>query len=72
VGIGGSETAMPKGSKGIKRAKVVVVIGAPLPATEAEGAKARRAAVRSQTALLHERVQELFDDAQRRAGTPNP
>lgn len=72
VGIGGSEKAMPKGAKGIRRTKVVVVIGAPLPATEAEGAKARRAAVRSQTALLHERVQELFDDAQRRAGTPNP
>ncbi len=71
VGIGGSETAMPKGAKFIRPRKVVVVVGAPLPAPETDGAKARRAAVRAQTALLRERVQALFDEAQRRAGTPN-
>lgn len=71
VGIGGSEAAMPKGAKWIRPKKVVVVVGEPLPAPETEGAKARRAAVRTQTAALKERVQALFDDAQRRAGTPN-
>lgn len=71
VGIGGSEAAMPKGAKGIKRVKVHVVVGEPLPAPQVDGARARRAAIREQTALLHERVQELFDEAQRRAGTPN-
>lgn len=72
VGIGGSETAMPKGAKWIRPKKVVVVVGAPLEAPVTEGAKARRAAVRTQTALLKEQVQALFDEAQRRAGTPNP
>lgn len=71
VGIGGSERAMPKGAKGIRRVKVVVVVGPPLEASEATGAKARRAALRARTAELHQRVQELFDEAQDRAGTPN-
>ncbi len=71
VGIGGTERAMPKGAKGIRPVKVHVVIGAPLEAPQVEGAKARRAAVKAQTALLHERVQELFDDAQARTGRPN-
>lgn len=71
VGIGGSEAAMPKGARLIRPRKVVVVVGEPLPAAAAEGAKARRAAVRGQTALLKERLQALFDEAQRRAGTPN-
>ena len=71
VGIGGSEAAMPKGSKGIKRQKVRVVVGEPLEAIETEGSKARRAAVKARTAELHEVVQDLFDQAQREAGTPN-
>ncbi len=71
VGIGGSQRAMPKGARMVRPRKVVVVIGEPIEAVEIEGAKARRAAVRSQTALLHERLQVLFDEAQKRAGTPN-
>lgn len=71
VGIGGSERAMPKGAKYIRPAKVVVVVGAPLEAAVTEGSKARRAAVRSQTAELHRRLQPLYDEAQKRAGTPN-
>lgn len=72
VGIGGSETAMPKGAKFIKRQKVRVVIGPPLLAGEAQGSKARRTAVRARTAELHTVIQDLFDQAQREAGTPNP
>ena len=71
VGIGGSERAMPKGAKYIRPSKVVVVVGAPLEAAVTEGAKARRAAIRSQTAELHRRLQPLYDEAQKRAGTPN-
>jgi hypothetical protein len=33
---------------------------------------ARRSAVRQQSATLHEVLQQLFDEAQRSAGTPNP
>ena len=71
VGIGGSETAMPKGAKWIRPAKVVIVVGEPMEAPEVEGAKARRAAVKTQTATLYDEVQRLFDEAQERAGTPN-
>lgn len=71
VGIGGSETAMPKGAKFIRPHKVVVVVGHPLPAAVAEGSKARRAAIRARTAELYDEVQALFDEAQRDAGTPN-
>lgn len=72
VGIGGSEAAMPKGARFIRPKKVVVVVGEALDAPATEGGRARRTAVRTQTAALKERVQALFDDAQRRAGTPNP
>lgn len=71
VGIGGSEAAMPKGAKVIKPRKVRLVIGPPLVAPEADGPKARRAAVKARTAELHTVIQDLFDQAQRAAGTPN-
>ena len=71
VGIGGSETAMPKGAKFIKPQKVRLVIGAPLPAPEADGPKAKRASIKARTAELHTVIQELFDQAQVAAGTPN-
>lgn len=72
VGIGGSEAAMPKGSKVIKPKKVAVVVGEALAAPETDGPKARRAAVHARTAELHEVLQDLFDEAQRVAGSPNP
>lgn len=71
VGIGGSEAAMPKGAKFIKPHKVTVVVGPALPFEEHEGSKAKRAAIRARTAELHTVLQGLFDEAQRRAGTPN-
>ncbi len=71
VGIGGSARAMPKGRRLIRPAKVVVLIGAPIEAPTIDGARARRAAVRTQTTELHRRLQLLFDEAQKRAGTPN-
>ena len=71
VGIGGSEAAMPKGAKFIKPHKVCLVVGPPLVAPDVEGSKARRTAIRARTTELHAVVQDLFDQAQRDAGTPN-
>jgi 1-acyl-sn-glycerol-3-phosphate acyltransferase len=71
VGIGGSEGAMPKGSKIPKPRKVTVIVGPALRFEEAEGAKAKRAAIRARTAEIREVVQGLFDRAQTAAGTPN-
>lgn len=64
MGIGGSEAAMPKGSKGIKRVPIHIVIGDPLPAPVVAGAKAKRAAIRDRTAELHTVLQRLFDEAE--------
>lgn len=71
VGIGGSEAAMPKGAKMIRPHRVRLVVGEPLAAPEVEGSKARRHAIRDRTAELHDVIQELFDQAQADAGTPN-
>ncbi|MCU1351382.1 MAG: putative acyltransferase [Acidimicrobiales bacterium] len=71
VGIGGSEAAMPKGSKVPKPHRVTVVVGEPLLAPQAEGAKAARSALRAQTVTLKAAIQQLFDQAQIEAGTPN-
>ncbi len=72
VGIGGSESVMPKGSKILRPHKVTVVIGEPLTAPIVQGAKARRSSIKPQTARLSEAIQGLFDRAQELAGTPNP
>ncbi len=71
VGIGGSEGAMPKGSKVPKPRKITVVVGPPLEPSDAVGPKAKRAAIRDRTAEIRTVVQDLFDRAQRSAGTPN-
>jgi 1-acyl-sn-glycerol-3-phosphate acyltransferase len=72
VGIGGSETAMPKGAKFIKPHKVVLVVGEPLaPPPKGESGRVPRSAVRDQTLHLHTVLQDLFDEAQQLAGTPN-
>jgi 1-acyl-sn-glycerol-3-phosphate acyltransferase len=69
VGIGGSERAMGKGARMIRPSKVYVVIGAPLRADVAAGAQATsRRAVKELSDRLHERLQELFDEAQIKAG----
>lgn len=71
VGIGGSEAAMPKGSKFIRPRRIALVVGEPLPPPASEGGRARRSAIRAQTAKLGDDIQLLFDEAQRQAGTPN-
>lgn len=68
VGIGGSEKAMPKGSKFIRPAKLAIVVGPPIDAPETtEGGRASRRAVKTLTDRLRGEVQKVFDDAQSRA-----
>ncbi len=71
VGIGGSEGVMPKGSRMIRPRKCVVVVGEPFTATVDEAGRVPRSAVREVTERLSVELQRLYDDAQRRAGTPN-
>ena len=67
VGIGGSEAAMPKGSKLLRPVKVHVLVGEPLyPAPPGPSGRAPRSAVHDLTKQLAERLQELFDRAQAR------
>jgi 1-acyl-sn-glycerol-3-phosphate acyltransferase len=72
IGLGGTERAMPKGKKFIRPVKMVVVIGEPItPPPKKESGRVSRNGVREMTATLGERIQDLFDEAQLRAGTPN-
>ena len=64
VGIGGSEWAMPKGSKRILPVKVAIVVGEPIPVpARTEGSRVSRRAVAELTDTLAERLQVLFDEA---------
>ena len=69
VGIGGSEAAMPKGSKFIHPAKLVLIVGQPLdpPGPRESGGTSRRA-VKELTDQLRGELQKLFDEAETRAG----
>lgn len=66
VGIGGSERAMPKGTKMIYPRKMHVIVGAPLTMPVTDSPKEQRAAARHLTTELHEELQRLFDAAQAR------
>jgi 1-acyl-sn-glycerol-3-phosphate acyltransferase len=70
VGIGGSETVMPKGAKFLKRSPLVMIVGDPIPAPErTEAGRVPRTAVRDLTVALQAELQKLFDEAQARAGS---
>jgi 1-acyl-sn-glycerol-3-phosphate acyltransferase len=68
VGIGGSDKAMPVGSKLIRPHKIVLVAGEPIfpPAGDGSG-RVRRRVVREMTERLQSAVQALYDDARRLA-----
>lgn len=69
VGIGGSERAMPKGSKMLRPVKVHMVIGEPIhPGTVGSSGRASRKAVRQLSERLRQELQRLFDEAQAKAG----
>lgn len=67
VGIGGSERAMPKGSKLLRPVKVHAVVGRPIQAEGAGRARASRREVHALTERLHKELQALFDEAQAKA-----
>lgn len=67
VGIAGSEAAMPKGSKTIRPVRVHIVVGEPLyPAPPGPSGRPPRSAVHHLSEELAKRLQDLFDEAQRR------
>jgi 1-acyl-sn-glycerol-3-phosphate acyltransferase len=69
VGIGGSEAAMPKGSKLLRPARIRVVVGRPIEAERREGrARASRSDVARLSERLHAVLQSLYDEASARAG----
>jgi 1-acyl-sn-glycerol-3-phosphate acyltransferase len=73
MGIGGSEAMMPKGAKLPRFTKLVLVVGDPIPPpVPTDGGRVPRSGVATMTAELRTALQDLFDDAQVRAGRPNP
>ncbi|MCU0310355.1 MAG: 1-acyl-sn-glycerol-3-phosphate acyltransferase [Acidimicrobiales bacterium] len=71
VGLGGTERAMPKGARIPRPVKVVMVVGAPIPAPATEGGRVPRRVVRELSTQLGDAIQPLFDEAQALAGCPN-
>ena len=67
VGIGGSERVMPKGSKFVRPKKVVLIVGKPIVPPPIDGRVPRRV-VSELTSQLHVSLQQLFDEADRKAG----
>jgi len=72
VGLGGSERALRKGARFPVPAKMVLVVGQPIP-PPASGPNGRvpRRAVRELTDRLSSEIQVLFDEAQALSGHPN-
>jgi len=70
VGLGGTEAAMPKGSKFVHPVRMTIVIGPPLVPPPSDGRTSRKA-IKALTAELADQIQVLFDEAQELAGRPN-
>lgn len=68
VGIGGSEAAMPRGSKFVRPVKIRVVVGPPLPVPAAADKRVSRRAVHEVSEHLGTELQRLFDEAREKAG----
>jgi 1-acyl-sn-glycerol-3-phosphate acyltransferase len=69
VGVGGSDKAMPVGSKLIRPHRIVLVVGEPIVPPSGDGTgRVRRRVVRDLTERLLVSVQALYDEARRRAG----
>jgi 1-acyl-sn-glycerol-3-phosphate acyltransferase len=67
VGIGGSERAMPKGSRMIRPVRIAIVVGKPIaPPAAGDSGRVPRRAVREATEHLYTEIQRLFDQAQTR------
>ena len=72
VGIGGSERVLGKGMKFMYPRKIVVVIGDPIHPPSTVNGRTPRAEVKAVSQQLHQRLQTLFDEAERRAGYVAP
>ncbi len=72
VGIGGSERVLGKGMKFMYPRKLVVLIGEPIRPAVAVNGRMPRAEVKEVSTQLHDRLQDLFDAAQRRCGQDVP
>ena len=73
VAIGGSEAAMPKGSRFVYPRKLVFIIGTPIPPPEpGPSGRVSRKTIRDETESLRLTMQRLFDNAMEKVGTPNP
>jgi len=74
VGIGGSERAMPRGALVPRFRKVRFIFGEPIPPpAPVDGRRTVTSAQRAEaSAELRETLQQLFDEAQVWAGSPNP
>ncbi len=70
VGIGGAERAMPKGSRFIRPAKIVLVVGRPIQPPARGSRRVKRSEVTALTEQLRRRLQGLHDQAQLAAGVP--
>ena len=70
VGIGGSEAAMPKGSKLLRPVKIVVTVGEPIDVRLTAEGRVPRSAIRETTERLRGEIQRLYDEAQELAGAP--
>ncbi|MEZ5379710.1 MAG: lysophospholipid acyltransferase family protein [Acidimicrobiales bacterium] len=69
VGIGGAERALPIGGRIIRPRKCTIVIGKPImPPERVAGERVKRSTVKAISQQLHDSLQELFDQAQIRAG----
>jgi 1-acyl-sn-glycerol-3-phosphate acyltransferase len=69
VGIGGSDKAMPVGSRLIRPHRIVLVVGEPIAPPPGDGSgRVRRRVVRELTERLRVSVQALYDEARRLAG----
>jgi 1-acyl-sn-glycerol-3-phosphate acyltransferase len=74
VGIGGSFESLPKGRNLPRPSKIVYLYG-PLvhpPAPPTTGGRVSRSQLREHSLQLRATLQDLFDEAQRRAGHPPP
>lgn len=63
IGIGGSDSALPRGAKFIKRTKIMVVIGEPMLPSDGDSGRPSRVAIRAATDALLTRIQHAFDSA---------
>lgn len=71
MGIGGTDLAMPKGNLLPKRMQVRIVLGELIaPPQPGPSGRVSRSELHKTTELLHERIQQLYDEA--RVGYPYP